>query len=318
MSRMSPTPLVLHPIGTPRLPRATRLAPTSAARIAAALASTWLTLTAANLALAHDSTDREIVEATRRIESAPSDAREILRRGELHRLQHQWDLARADYDRAARLAPSLIEVELCRGALDLDRGDAAHAREHLDRFLSATPHHPGALELRAVCWLALGRPQDAVHDYDRLIEYTPRPTPDHYLARARAVEACGPGPGHLDEALRGLDQGIARLGELVSLESYAIDLELGRRSFDAALARLDRIAPQFGRRETVLERRGEILLAAGRKRRAKQAFAEALALIARMPAERRDAPSMVEMKDRLESGIASLVESDPETPGGSR
>ena len=53
-----------------------------------------------------------------------------------------------------------------------------------------------------------------------------RPIPTYYLERARAlVEA---GPEHFGEALRGLDEGSARLGHPVTLEPYAIELGIER------------------------------------------------------------------------------------------
>src|SRR5438477_1011404 len=88
---------------------------------------------------AHDSTGREIADASRKIGSDPGNAAEILRRGELYRLERDWDRALADYDRAARLDPALHEVDLCRGALELDRGRPAPARAALDRFLAGAP-----------------------------------------------------------------------------------------------------------------------------------------------------------------------------------
>ena len=130
------------------------------------------------------------------------------------------------------------------------------------------------------------------------------------MARARAVRSCG--PQSLDEALAGLDRGIERLGPLVSLEFHAIELELERKNFDGALARLDRVAPQYGRRETVLERRGEILTAAGRENEARQAFAEALAALETISPSRRATPAMAQMETRLRAILAAGTPISPD------
>ena len=53
----------------------------------------------------------------------------------------------------------------------------------------------------------------------------------------------------IDEALRGLDEGINQLGPVVTLQLLAIDLELRRKSYDAALTRLDLIAAESERKE---------------------------------------------------------------------
>jgi tetratricopeptide (TPR) repeat protein len=253
-------------------------------------------------AAAHGPLDQEIAEATQRIESEPGNAAHYLRRGELHRLHHDWRAALADYAQAAWRDPSLKEVELCRAALELDRGRPDAARPVLDRLIAADPAGVEALRLRAEAWMALGRPRDAVRDYDQVIALAAAPSPDHYLARSRAAAAVG--EDGIEEALRGLDRGIERLGPLVSLESRAIDLELERGAHDAALSRLDRIAPQFGRLETLHERRGQILAAAGRDAEARAAFAQALEAIAARPVQRR-APAIQEMEARIRSRLAA-------------
>jgi tetratricopeptide (TPR) repeat protein len=263
-------------------------------------------------ALAHDALDHLIDEATQRIEVDSTSAAEFLKRGELYRLDHDWDRALADYHRAARLDPSLREVELCRGVLEMDRGQADRARARFDRFLAVEPGNPRALQLRAECWMKLGRPQAAVRDYDRMLEHLDRPTPDHYLARAHAAAACG--PRSLDDAVRALDRGIERLGPVVSLELPAVDFELQRRNFDGALARLDRIAPQFGaHQEEVLARRGEVLAAAGRDDEARRAFADALTLIEALPTDRRASPPVSALEARIKEHLAAeSIETKPQ------
>jgi len=130
---------------------------------------------------------------------------------------------------------------------------------------------------------------------------TPHPTPDDYIERARLLAVCG--EPILDRAVKGLDEGIARLGPMVSLEFYAIDLECQQGRFDSALKRLDVVAPQFDRKENLLERRGEILTAAGRVAEAREAFAAALAAIDSRPTERRGGRAARAMEARLRAAL---------------
>jgi predicted Zn-dependent protease len=93
--------------------------------------------------------------------------------------------------------------------------------------------------------------------------------------------------GKVDLALDGLDEGLERLGQPVTLQLYAIELELRQDRYDQALARLDRIAARSPRKESWLIRRGEILELAGWPADAKQAYIDALAAIDSLPATRR-------------------------------
>jgi tetratricopeptide (TPR) repeat protein len=253
-------------------------------------------------ALAHDSNQGEIETITSEIGAVGGTATDYLRRGELHRLSGEWNAAQADYDRAARLDPSLTQVHLCGAALFLAMGRPAEAKRTLDRVLAHEPRHADALHLRAQVQLALGRPLDAVRDLDRTLVCIKRPTPDHYLERARTLAACG--DRYLDRELKGIDEGIERFGPIVSLEFFAIDLELKRRNFDAALDRLERLVPQLGPSGILLERRGEILAAAGRGDEARAAFTAALAEIESLPPQRRSSQSVLEREGRLRAAVA--------------
>jgi predicted negative regulator of RcsB-dependent stress response len=105
--------------------------------------------------------------------------------------------------------------------------------------------------------------------------------------------------------LIGLDEGIKRLGPLVTLQLTAIDLELRRRNYNAALARLDEITSQSDRKETWLVRRGEILKLAGRQEEARAAFNAALVAIESLPPQRRQSRAVTTLQLRARSALGS-------------
>jgi predicted negative regulator of RcsB-dependent stress response len=101
--------------------------------------------------------------------------------------------------------------------------------------------------------------------------------------------------------LRGLDEGINRLGPVVTLQLAAIDLEVGRKNYEAALTRLNQIAAQSERKEAWLVRRGDILKLAGRDDEARAAFNAALLAIESLPPAHRQSRSVtaLELRARL-------------------
>jgi hypothetical protein len=256
----------------------------------------------AGRALAHGSLDHELEALTNRVGPAPTEVRDVLRRGELHRLMGNWQAARDDYDRAAHIDPGLIEVDVCRAALMLDTHDAKAAEAVLDRALVRSPDHRRALELRARVRADLGRPLEAAADLDRVIAIGADVTPDLYRERARLLASAG--PSHVARALTGLDEARARLGPIPSLELLAVDLEVGHGGYDAALARLEHLAGAIATRD-LLERRGDVLAAAGRSIDARASFAAALAEIEASPKTRRGSRAVVEQENRLRARIAA-------------
>ena len=249
---------------------------------------------------AHEGLHEQIVAITGKIRLDPKNASLYLKRGELHRLHRDWSRAAADYNRAARLEPGLHVVELARGKMLLESGRPRQAKFVLDRFLIQQPNHVEGLLTRARVLTRLAARLEAAEGFTQALSLAPTPEPELYLERAQVLAG---DKRHVEEALRRLDEGIKRLGPLVTLELAAIDLELQRKNYKAALTRLDLIAAQSARKETWLVRRGEILRDAGRIEEARAAFDAALVAIDSLPPERRQNRAVTALELRARSGL---------------
>ncbi len=84
------------------------------------------------------------------------------------------------------------------------------------------------------------------------------------------------------------------------MQNAAIDLEVKRKRYDAALARLDKLAATMPRKESFLLKRGEILLKAVKKCEARKAFTESLNAIETLSDFRRNVRAVQTMKTRLQ------------------
>jgi predicted Zn-dependent protease len=278
-------------------------------------------LLAAATAHAHGDFHTLITAANQDIEKDPTNPELYMRRGELFRLHQQFDSAQKDIDTAATLAPGLPGLDLARARLLLDTDWPLSARAHLDRFLGRITNHTEGFTLRSRAWARLGQPLYAAEDLSRAIAVTPEGAPDLYIERARALADAG--PDQLEAALQGLDDGMKRMGSLVTLQLTAIDLELRRKNPDGALARIDVVMQSLPRKESWLARKGEILLQAGRTEEAKKSYEAALAALNTLPPVRRNVPAVrdLERRIRLEidhlSGAASTPRKD-NTSGTSR
>jgi tetratricopeptide (TPR) repeat protein len=255
-----------------------------------------------SFAQAHEGLHEQIVAITAKIKRDPKNASLYLQRGELHRLHRDWNRAAADYDQAARLRPDVKIIDLARGKMLFESGRFKRARLTLDRFLSQQPGHYEGLITRARVLSRIGLRDDAVNDFTQALAKSAVPDPDLYIERALVTAE---DEKRIDEALIGLDEGIKRLGPLVTLQLSAIDLELRRQNYDAALARLEAVTSQSERKETWLVRRGEILKLAGRQEEARAAFNAALAAIDSLPFERRQSRAVTTLQLRARSALGS-------------
>jgi len=254
---------------------------------------------------AHVAIDGQIEDLSRRIRQEPRNAALHLRRGELHRAERDWPAALADYRSARRLDPGLDAVDLCLARMHLDAGRPEEARRFADLFLAQKPRHVDALLTRARAEAKLGERVPAADDFSRAIDLARPPRPEHFLERARVLGDAG--PEHFDRALQGLDEGMARLGPVITLELAAIDLELRALRHDAALRRVDAILARWPRKELWLARRGEILEQAGRHSEAHEAFAAARQALESLPPPRRKARLILEAAARIDAALLRLA-----------
>ena len=177
---------------------------------------------------AHGDLHEQIRLATEQIAKDPKNAELYLKRGELHRAHQEWDQAQADYDRALSLDPGLSVIDFTRGRMFLEAGWPHSAKGSLDRFLRRHTNHVEALTARARALVKLQLRLDATRDYTAAIKHVPSGRPELYIERAQALAA--EGAAHFAEALRGLDEGLQKMGPLVTLQLHAIDIELKRCS----------------------------------------------------------------------------------------
>lgn len=270
----------------------------------ALLAIVW-----ASPVLGHGAIDLQIKDVTDEIAKQPNSAELYMRRGELHRAHQDWDSAYADYERVEALEPRMTVVDLGRGKMFLEANWPRSAVITLDRYLANNTNNAEGLATRARAKVKLGLRRAAAEDYCAAIEHSAESRPELFLERAQALTA--EGSQHFGDALQGLDAGMAKMGPLVTLQLYAIDLEMKQSHFDAALARLDKVSAQSPRKETWLARRGEILQQAGRPDEARKAFVDALTALDKLPQARRNVPAMQELEKRIRSAIASTKPQQP-------
>jgi tetratricopeptide (TPR) repeat protein len=250
---------------------------------------------------AHGDVHDQINQITAELARTPSNAPLYFRRAELYRADQDYTNAMADLNRAAQIDPLLVRVDFCRGRVLFEWGRPQEALPLLNKYLAGKPEDSEAFTIRARVLNKLNQFRKAADDYTVAIALTRISNPELYIERAEALRALG----KPDEALRGLDEGIRKMGPLVTLELPAIDLEVALKRFDAALARIDVASARLQRKETWLMRRAEILRHAGREEEAQKNYRDALAAIDRLPPTHRHTRATLDLETRIRTALAS-------------
>lgn len=249
-------------------------------------------------AQAHGDIHAQIEVVSQEIKKQPT-AELYLKRGELHRVHSETQQALADYDQAEKLDPQMISVLLCRGRALFDASRPQEALPPLDRYLKQMPNHGEGVLTRARVLAALGKHKQATEDFTRSIELAKAPLPEQYLERSAAQLKAGDPKA----ALAGLEVGMARIGEILTLQVAAIEIEVGQKDFAPALARVDKLISAAQRKESWQAMRGDILVKAGRGDDARQAYQQALASIEALPGRLRAIKATQDLEKKVRSGI---------------
>jgi tetratricopeptide (TPR) repeat protein len=252
-------------------------------------------------AFAHGDLHDQIEKTTREIAANPSNAALYLKRGELHRLHHAYAPALADYAQAERIDRSISGVELGRARAFADQKQWPEAEAAVTRYIARVPANETALALRAEIRDNAQKPSAA--DWAAAIAASAEPRVDHYIALAEAHARYG---AH-GEALRAIEQGIAKLGPLVTLRQWAVESLARQRRWEEAIARVDTLIAESPRKESWLARKAELQKSAMQFERARETAAAARGAIQQLPPRVQQTKAVLDLVARLEavtSGIA--------------
>lgn len=260
------------------------------------------------IGFSHGDVQERIVALTAEIDAAPRDARLLLERAELRREHEEWTAALGDYDAASKLDPSL-DTGLLRGRVLLESNHADGSLVILNRFLYRHPADPRALTWRARVLMKLGRESEAFSDYREALKQTYLPEPDLVIESADAFAARGCGA----EAVRVLEGGIGKLGQIPAFVLKLIDLEIAAKDFNAALGRVEAMRQSAPRPEPWMARRASILAQQCRFRESRAAWQELIEYLAALPPAERGSHSMSTLSEESRQALASLA-SQPDRP----
>ena len=267
---------------------------------------------AANV-FAHGDVHDRIVALTQQIAQSSSNAASLyFQRAELYRIDGDFTNALVDLARVEKLDPSVVRVGYCRGRVLFEANRLQEALPPLDKYLAGKPKDADAYTVRARTLKKLGRFQAAVDDYTVAIAQS-TPGPEMFIERAEAYR----GMGKPDAAIGSLEEGIRKMGPLVTLQLPAIDLEVSLKRYDAALARIDTVSARLQRKETWLVRRADVLRQAQREEEARKTYMEALAAIERLPPAHRGTRAMLDLRERIHAALGTNAPSG-QTPSVSK
>ncbi|MBX7244498.1 MAG: tetratricopeptide repeat protein [Candidatus Sumerlaeaceae bacterium] len=228
-----------------------------------------------------------------------------LRRGELHRQHGAWAEANSDYNRAISCDESLEIVRVARSRLLLQTGQSTTALEVLAPYVTSHPRDLQARILRAGILAELGNHLPAAAEYTSAIQLQSPADPELYISRARALANAG--DDYLGQAVSGLDEGITALGELITLELLAVELDRKAGENVRAEKRLLKMASRATRKDGVYARLGEFYKETNHPLQAREAWTSATHELEALPVRIRNTSATRELAGKLRRELDNLT-----------
>ena len=220
-----------------------------------------------------------------KIAAEPTNARLYISRGNVHLDDGETVEALENFDRALELDPQLTVAHFLRSQALLSQGRPALALESARRFVALEPE-------TAKGWKSLARaaaatavdeskpvPEEALAAYDRFFALATDPRPDDYLERAELLEQAA----RVDDAVRALEAGVARLGPLTALLNAALETERSSGDLESALRYARRLVETSPQVERWLIECARLESALGRKAEARASLERAQRELDRRP-----------------------------------
>ena len=252
-------------------------------------------------ASAHGAYHEELQRIDELIAASPDNGELWFHRGYLNFLHGDWRQSLLDVEQAERLAPGKHPVGLVRGQALMAGDQFEAARAVLDEFVRSHPEVSEGYAARARVLLKLAKPDEAVADFEAALAKLTHPEPDLYVETADAMIA----QKHPENAVRVLQAGMRKLGEIPSLALKALELESALGLYDAALSRVAAMQKTAPRPEPWMARRADLLTQAGRTEEARAAWTALRDRIAGLPNLERGSHAMSVLAERADKALAN-------------
>ena len=226
-------------------------------------------------AYAHGSLHEAIERKSRHIAENPGDALLLFERGLLYQEHKEAGKALADFHKVLQLEPAYYICHLPLSQLYLEKGLVRKALFHINALLALEPGNPFAYETRASVYQMMGKDGLAVADLRNAIALKNDDAirPEDYFRLSDGILRAS--PGSYGEAITALEEGLQQLGNIISIQSRIVSLEIESHRCGEAVKRIDQIMEPLARKEKWLAQKAQILEMDGRHEEAYAVYRQA-------------------------------------------
>lgn len=244
---------------------------------------------------AHEDIELQIESLNQELSVDTNNGEHYLKRAELHRIHQDWRAALEDYDRAEQFGVASDILNFYKGRMYFEAGEEESALALLNKAIAAMPSHVPSLVERSK--LSIHPKYSAVSDLDRAIQLSSNPSPDLFLNRANLIIAND--ANDIEKMISGLEQGVARLGPLVSLIEFGVNQSEVFGRWETAQKLIEDLPAILRQSPKWLFKEGQIQEKLTNKDVAQQLYKNALQKIKELPPSRANSAANIELKSLI-------------------
>jgi len=246
----------------------------------------------------HGDLSLRIAEKTNAIRTEPKNALLYMQRGELYFQHEQPDSALIDYRTALNkgLDTSVIHELMAEAFLANEENE--EGLRSVAEFLALEPSNLKGIHTRGKLLEASGKLKDAIADFEFVLEKANNPRPQDFAHLSDLYLKSD--PTDFERSIGTLNNGIKKLGNVISLQMKIYDLEKGRKNYTAAHQLLDEMMGPLSRKERLLVEKAELFLMEGKTLEAAEWLVTSENAIASLPLRFQNIGATQKLIERIE------------------
>ncbi|MBB5040512.1 tetratricopeptide repeat protein [Prosthecobacter dejongeii] len=253
----------------------------------------------AGYADAHGDYHEVVSEIEKALKNEPKNADLHFRLAVICEEHGEWSSALVALECAERLAPGQYPVALVQGMALAKGGQWRAAESMLNEFLATHPKHAKALTERARVRIQLQRPDEAICDFQEVIENCSQPEAEVFFEMADVWLS----KGNITESARVLNEAVTKLQSHPELLERAFEMTVNAGQYEVALRHLEGLYQVSPKPHEWLARKAQLLGQWGRPKEAQKIWLELRDHILARPNLERGQPYFATLLEKAQRAL---------------
>jgi len=254
----------------------------------------------------HGDLGKRIVAVSNEIKIAPDSAYLYLKRAKLYFQHEEFNKSIKDLEKSESLGYDSIEQKLLFAKSNFSLMDFVTALSYCEDILKTEPNNVRAIKVKAETYLEQGNFQKSALAFEEVIRHSSENFPENYIDASNAWEMLNNDIGY-QNATEIVQEGIEKLGNLISLYDRLIELAINAKDYNSAIEVQRKVITLSPRKESAYYKLSEIYVLNDNREQALASLNLAKQYFNELPIRLQNTQFMKELIENINSKQALLT-----------